>query len=381
MTAADMSSEEAAMTDPRPAVDPAALDRLLEMTGGDPDFLAELIDTFIEDGSAQLEALRVAVDAGDVADVIRPAHSLKSNSASMGAERLADHLPRARGRRHGPGRSTTAPARVAAATAEFEVVRAALDSFRVGLVTTSGRVLVVDDERLNRTILRAALGKEGHVVVEAADGREALDRLAEGGIDVVLLDIVMPVMDGYETLAAIKADPVLTHLPVIIISGVDQVDSVVRCIEMGATDYLTKPFQPAILKARLDSSLAAKRLRDLELEYLEQVSRVTGAAAALEAGSEDLGDIALVAARDDALGALARRFESMAREVLAREARLREQVRELRIEIDQGRQARQVAEITDTDFFRDLRGRAADLRRTIRDEAPDEVVPDADAAG
>jgi CheY-like chemotaxis protein len=248
-------------------------------------------------------------------------------------------------------------------------------------VTTSGRVLVVDDERLNRSILRAALGKEGHVVVEATDGRAALDLLAEGGVDVVLLDIVMPVMDGYETLAAIKADLVLTHLPVIIISGVDQVDSVVRCIEMGATDYLTKPFQPAILKARLDSSLLAKRLRDLELEYLEQVSRVTGAAAALEAGSDDLGDLALVAGRDDALGALARRFESMAREVLAREARLREEVRELRIEIDQGRQARQVAEITDTDFFRDLRGRAADLRRTIRDEAAEGGLPDVEPPG
>ena len=238
-------------------------------------------------------------------------------------------------------------------------------------MTNGGRVLVVDDERLNRSILRAALGKEGHDVVEAADGREALDRLAEGGADVVLLDIVMPVMDGYETLAAIKADPDLAHVPVIIISGVDQVDSVVRCIEMGATDYLTKPFQPAILKARLDASLAAKRLRDLELEYLEQVSRVTGAAAALEAGDEDLEDLAAVATRDDALGVLARRFESMAREVLAREARLREQVRELRIEIDQSRQARQVAEITDTDFFRDLRGRAADLRRTIRVDGTD----------
>ena len=238
-------------------------------------------------------------------------------------------------------------------------------------MTNGGRVLVVDDERLNRSILRAALGKEGHDVVEAADGREALDRLAEGGADVVLLDIVMPVMDGYETLAAIKADPDLAHVPVIIISGVDQVDSVVRCIEMGATDYLTKPFQPAILKARLDASLAAKRLRDLELEYLEQVSRVTGAAAALEAGNEDLEDLAAVATRDDALGVLARRFESMAREVLAREARLREQVRELRIEIDQSRQARQVAEITDTDFFRDLRGRAADLRRTIRVDGTD----------
>jgi CheY-like chemotaxis protein len=238
-------------------------------------------------------------------------------------------------------------------------------------VTNGGRVLVVDDERLNRSILRAALGKEGHHVVEASEGREALDRLAGGGADVVLLDIVMPVMDGYETLAAIKADPDLAHVPVIIISGVDQVESVVRCIEMGATDYLTKPFQPAILKARLDASLAAKRLRDLELEYLEQVSRVTGAAAALEAGNEDLEDLAAVATRDDALGVLARRFESMAREVLAREARLREQVRELRIEIDQSRQARQVAEITDTDFFRDLRGRAADLRRTIRVDGAD----------
>ena len=240
-------------------------------------------------------------------------------------------------------------------------------------MTAAGRVLVVDDERLNRSILRAALGKEGHEVVEAADGREALDRLAEGGADVVLLDIVMPVMDGYETLAAIKADPDLAHVPVIIISGVDEVGSVVRCIQMGATDYLTKPFQPAILKARLDASLAAKRLRDLELEYLEQVSRVTGAAAALEAGNEDLGALAAVATRDDALGVLARRFESMAREVLAREARLREQVRELRIEIDQSRQARQVAEITDTDFFRDLRGRAADLRRTIRVDGADGV--------
>ena len=249
-------------------------------------------------------------------------------------------------------------------------------------MTNAGRVLVVDDERLNRSILRAALGREGHVVVEAADGREALDRLADGGADVVLLDIVMPVMDGYGTLAAIKADPNLAHVPVIIISGVDQVDSVVRCIEMGATDYLTKPFQPAILKARLDASLAAKRLRDLELEYLEQVSRVTGAAAALEAGNEDLGDLAAVATRDDALGVLARRFETMAREVLAREARLREQVRELRIEIDQARQTRQVAEITDTDFFRDLRGRAAELRMTMRADDPlGEDGPEVEPAG
>jgi two-component system cell cycle response regulator len=217
-------------------------------------------------------------------------------------------------------------------------------------------------------ILRRALESQGHVVDEAENGRLALVRLAAGPIDLVLLDLVMPELDGYATLAAIKADPAIQHVPVIIISSVEELDSIVRCIEMGATDYLPKPFQPAILRARVDASLSGKRLRDLELEYLEQVSRVTGAAAALEAGSVDLGSLAPVAERTDALGILARRFMSMAREVEAREERLRAEVRELRIEIDHTRQARQVAEITDTDFFKDLRNRAGDLRRIIRPE-------------
>jgi CheY-like chemotaxis protein len=235
-------------------------------------------------------------------------------------------------------------------------------------MTTGGRILVVDDERLNRMLLRRALENQGHTVSEAENGQLALDSLAGQRFDVVLLDIVMPVLDGYATLEAIKANPALRHLPVIVVSGVEEIASVVRCIEAGATDYLPKPFQPAILQARVEASLAGKRLRDLELEYLEQVSRVTGAAAALEAGTADLDALAVVAARDDALGVLARRFTSMAREVQAREERLREEVRELRIEIDHVREARQVAEITETDFFRDLRSRADGLRRIIRDD-------------
>jgi two-component system cell cycle response regulator len=230
-----------------------------------------------------------------------------------------------------------------------------------------GYVLVVDDERFNRMVLRRALEAEGHQVTEAENGRAALDALAARPADVVLLDIMMPVLDGYETLAAIKADPELAHVPVIIISSVDEIASVVRCIEMGATDYLPKPFEPAILRARLESSLAAKRLRDLELEYLEQVSKVTTAATALEGGAFDAATLVDVAARPDALGILARRFATMAAEIQAREARLRAQVRELKIEIDQARQQRRVAEITETDFFRDLRSRAADLRSVIRD--------------
>jgi histidine phosphotransfer protein HptB len=117
------------MTEARPAVDPAALDRLLEMTGGDPEFLGELIDTFLEDGAVQLEALRLAVGAGDAAAAVRPAHSLKSNSASMGAERLAD-LARALEADARSGTVEDGAARVAAATAEFEEVRAALLAVR-----------------------------------------------------------------------------------------------------------------------------------------------------------------------------------------------------------------------------------------------------------
>ncbi len=175
----------------------------------------------------------------------------------------------------------------------------------------------------------------------------------------------MPEMDGYATLEAIKADESLRHLPVIVISGVDELDSVVRCIEMGATDYLPKPFNASVLHARVGASLAGKRLRDLELEYLEQVARVTDAAAALEEDRFDADILETVAARDDALGTLARSFARMAGQVRAREDRLRKEVAELRIEIDEAKQAQRVAEITGTDYFQDLRGRAAELRRLV----------------
>ena len=139
-----------------------------------------------------------------------------------------------------------------------------------------GRILVVDDTRLNRIILARALETQGHEVVEAENGRLAMDLLdAEGasGIDVVLLDLEMPEMDGYETLRRIKASDATDHLPVIVISAVDELDSVVRCIEMGAADYLPKPFNAAVLRARLSTSLAAKRLRDLERDYLRTIDR------------------------------------------------------------------------------------------------------------
>ncbi len=240
---------------------------------------------------------------------------------------------------------------------------------------TAGTILVVDDARLNRTILVRALASLGYATIEADNGRMALEIVQaahDPPIDVVLLDLLMPEMDGYEALRRMKADDRLRDLPVIVISGVDELDSVVRCIEMGAADYLPKPFNGAILKARVSTSLASKRLRDLELEYLEQVGKLTSAAGAVEAGAFEPATLEAVSAREDALGQLARTFQRMALEVRAREERLRAEVRELRIEIDEARQATKVAEITDSDFFQELRGRAATLRGIV-DGEPDEA--------
>ena len=231
-----------------------------------------------------------------------------------------------------------------------------------------GRVLVVDDAAINLKLLERALRNEEYEPVLAANGSEALALLRSDvghSVDLVLLDILMPILDGYETLAAIKADPALRYLPVIMITAVEETESAVRCIELGATDYLPKPFNAAILRARLGASLAAKRLRDLELEYLEQVGKVTDAAAAVEQGSFAFDELDQVAGRDDALGSLARMFQRMAQEVKAREERLQRQVRELQIEIDEARQAAKVAEITETEYFQQLRGQAAELRRLM----------------
>jgi serine phosphatase RsbU (regulator of sigma subunit) len=126
------------------------------------------------------------------------------------------------------------------------------------------RILVVDDNEANRDMLSRRLARQGHGVEMAAGGQEALRRLGAEPFDLVLLDIMMPEMNGYEVLERLKADPVLQHIPVIMITALNEMESVVRCIEMGAEDHLPKPFNATLLKARVESSLARKRLRDRE---------------------------------------------------------------------------------------------------------------------
>ncbi|HUI98994.1 MAG TPA: response regulator [Usitatibacter sp.] len=129
-------------------------------------------------------------------------------------------------------------------------------------------ILVVDDNENNREVLTRRLNREGYrQVVQACDGREALDLLARQPFDLVLLDIMMPNVDGYQVLEAMKRDESLRHIPVIMISALDEMKSVIRCVEQGAEDYLSKPFDPTLLRARVNASLEKKRLRDEVVEW------------------------------------------------------------------------------------------------------------------
>ncbi|MGB7096984.1 MAG: response regulator, partial [Anaerolineales bacterium] len=204
-------------------------------------------------------------------------------------------------------------------------------------IRSGGHILVADDNKINLMMLTRALSLQGYQVTTAMDGGQALEILnspAAETIDVVLLDILMPDLDGYQVLEKIKAKEELRHIPVIMISALDEMDSVIRCIEMGATDYLHKPYNPALLEARINSSLAEKRLRDLELEYLEQVGHVVEAAESVEASTYNSDSLKVVATREDALGKLARVFQSMADEIHLREQRLKQQLEQLRIDVE-----------------------------------------------
>ncbi len=146
-----------------------------------------------------------------------------------------------------------------------------LDAARTTGSELPGHILIVDDDATNRDLLSRRLSREGHSFEMAEDGEVALGLARSSRFDVILLDIMMPVMDGYATLRALQADEQLRRIPVIMLSALDQVDSIARCIEMGADDFLPKPFDTVLLRARLGSSLEKKRLRDREEEYLREI--------------------------------------------------------------------------------------------------------------
>ncbi|MBE9561541.1 MAG: response regulator [Proteobacteria bacterium] len=141
----------------------------------------------------------------------------------------------------------------------------------IGESSQVASLLVVDDGDNNRDLLSRRLKKEGFDVEEAENGLQALDKICNKKFDLVLLDIIMPEMNGYQVLESIKTNKDLAQIPVIMISALDEIDSVVHCIEMGAEDYLQKPFNQVILNAKISATLERKRLRDRELAFLKKL--------------------------------------------------------------------------------------------------------------
>lgn len=198
----------------------------------------------------------------DIAIIVQTVNSLEGIFKSLAFEPLNEHLAQAaKADKNGqatPGAAANQPI----ANAEY-----------------LGLLLVVDDDEGNRDVLSRRLVREGYEVMLAESGRQALRMLNRYTFDLVLLDIMMPEMDGITMLAELKRNPKLNQLPVIMITAVDEVGSITRCIEAGADDYLLKPFNPVILRARIRALLERKRLQDerkrqhQELEVVAEISR------------------------------------------------------------------------------------------------------------
>ncbi len=202
------------------------------------------------------------------------------------------------------------------------------------------KILIVDDEPFNVDYLEQELEELGYDTISANNGQEALNQVSAESPDLVLLDIMMPIMDGFEVLARMKASTSTRDIPVIIISANNDLQSIVKGVKQGAEDYLPKPFEPVLLQARIEAGLIKKKFRDQEIEYLRQVEMLTDAANAIETSTYTPEMIEPVAARKDALGELARVFRIMAQEVREREQRLKRQLQQMQLDIEEKKLAR-----------------------------------------
>lgn len=199
------------------------------------------------------------------------------------------------------------------------------------------QVLIVDDNRLNRKKLKLAINKLGYEALTAEGGSEALEMLDSGQFDAVLLDLLMPEMDGFEVLRRAKVQEHLWDIPIIVVSDLEgEPESVSRAIQLGAEDFLPKGFDPIILNARLAASLRKKQFRDQELRYFQRINTLTDAAAEIEAGHFDesnLGQLTEEAQVQDPIGRLALVFQGMAKEIHSREVQLLERIRLLQASV------------------------------------------------
>ena len=208
--------------------------------------------------------------AAAATELTEPLERIRARTATL-AGRAAHraHPGRGRHRKDRSGGVASPCCSTARATHPLATLRA-----RRTAAATRGVILVVDDDTGNRDVLARRLSREGYEVRVAPDGEAALAALSGRGepVDLALLDVMMPGMDGYELLRRMKADPALRDIPVLMISALDQLESVVRCIELGAEDYLPKPFEPVLLRARIGACLEKKRLRDQDARRARELA-------------------------------------------------------------------------------------------------------------
>jgi len=253
------------------AGDPAALGPGLRKVHEEAQRLLAAINELTHTDAGEVDLARLSAKLnGPLRSVITAVDGLRIQAARAGAERASQDLDR------------VASAAAALQSAIGSGIPASAPQSATGAggaasslstrTTDVGVILVVDDNAGNREMLGRRLEREGHRVQLAAGGREALDFLRQQRVNLVLLDVMMPEVDGYAVLQQLKADEALRDIPVLMISAVDEIQSVARCIELGAEDYLPKPFDPVLLRARIGACLEKKRLRDREARHLKELA-------------------------------------------------------------------------------------------------------------
>jgi PleD family two-component response regulator len=194
-----------------------------------------------------------------------------------------------------------------------------------------GTILAIDDNPIEGDLLARQLKQQGYVVATATNASQALRLLNAIPFDLIVFEAILPGIDGLELLRQLKQDEKLKHIPAIAISALEASDVAVRCIELGAEDYVHKPFDPILLQARISTCIEKKRLRDRELRYLQQVERLISAATAVETKSFNPDSLDDLSQCPHKLGQLARVFQQMARSIDCRERFLQQQIQLLQV--------------------------------------------------
>jgi class 3 adenylate cyclase/CheY-like chemotaxis protein len=247
-----------------------ALEPGLRQVHADARQLLGLINNLLTPSGGDAEAVDLALVRGELLPplerILAGGEALKQQAAGLGAAQLLPDLGRILS---AAGTLRALLGQQAAAGGQLEsAAGAGAGEGAVG----RGAILVVDDDEGNREILARRLRRQGYRVEVAAGGRQALGTLGATAVDLVLLDVMMPDMDGYAVLQRLKADARLRDIPVLMISALDELDSVVRCIQLGAEDYLSKPFEPVLLQARVGACLEKKRLHDQEVRHRQELA-------------------------------------------------------------------------------------------------------------